>query len=167
MDERTAGESASGELWSIGHSNLAVERFIALLRQHEIAVLADVRTAPYSRLWQQFNREELSDSLQAAGIRYVYLGRELGGKPADPRLRGPHGLPDYDAIAATPQYRQGLERLMELGGEDRTAFMCSEGDPAHCHRERLVARSLRAADWRVFHILSDGSIQGEVQAALW
>lgn len=167
MGERTASEKAAGELWSVGHSNLPVERFIALLRQHEIAVLVDVRTAPYSRHWQQFNREELAASLKAAGIRYVYLGRELGGKPEDPRLRGPHGLPDYDAIAATPLYRQGLERLMAEGHQQHTAFMCSEGDPAHCHRERLVARSLRAAGWHVFHILSDGSIQGEVQAALW
>jgi uncharacterized protein (DUF488 family) len=120
----------------------------------------------YSRHWPQFNREDLARSLTSAGIRYVFLGRELGGKPDDPALRGPRGLPDYDAIAATPRYQDGLARLVALGAEQRTAFMCSEGDPAHCHRERLVARSLRAAGWRVHHILSDGTLQGEVQASL-
>ncbi len=156
-----------GELWSIGHSNGTIEHFVELLRQHHIAVLADVRTAPYSRHWQQFNKETLERSLRAARIEYVYLGRELGGKPEDSSLRGPHGLPDYDAIAATPLYKAGLERLKALGVQRRTAFMCSEGDPAHCHRERLVARSLRAQDWTVRHILQDGTILGEVQASLW
>jgi uncharacterized protein (DUF488 family) len=158
---------AAGTLWSIGHSNLSIERFLALLAAHQIMLLADVRTAPYSRHWPHFNREELARSLQAAGIDYIFLGRELGGKPEDAALRGPRGLPDYDAIAATPRYQEGLARLMALGQERRVAFMCSEGDPAHCHRERLVAWSLRAAGWRVAHILSDGSVQGEVQASLW
>lgn len=162
-----ASEGNTGTLWSIGHSNLPIERLLALLAAHQIAHVADVRTAPYSRHWPQFNREELAHSLKAAGIDYIFLGRELGGKPEDTALRGPKGLPDYDAIAATPLYRQGLARLMALGREQRVAFMCSEGDPAHCHRERLVARSLRAAGWRVAHILSDGSVQGEVQASLW
>ncbi|HEY7782895.1 MAG TPA: DUF488 domain-containing protein [Ktedonobacterales bacterium] len=163
----TARVATPGTLWSIGHSNLTIERFIALLRVHAIAVLADVRTAPYSRHWPQFNREDLAHSLKDAGITYIFLGRELGGKPEDGALRGPHGLPDYDAIAATPLYQVGLARLMDLGAHGRTAFMCSEGDPARCHRERLVARGLRAAGWQVHHILGDGDIQGEVQASLW
>jgi uncharacterized protein (DUF488 family) len=166
--------TTAGELWSIGHSNLSVERLIVLLTAHHIALLADVRTMPYSRRWPQFNREDLARSLKLAGIGYVYLGRELGGKPDDPALRGPHGMPDYDAIAAMPLYQEGLARLMALAGEgesggrtQRVACMCSEGDPARCHRERLIARSLRGAGWQVHHILGDGSLQGEVQASLW
>lgn len=160
-------QDATRTLWSIGHSNHTIEQFLRLLRDHQIALLADVRTAPYSRHWPQFNREDLARSLQAAGIEYVFLGRELGGKPEDTSLRGPRGLPDYDAIAATPLYQEGLARLMALGATQRVAFMCSEGDPAHCHREKLVARSLRAAGWHVEHILSDGTLQDEVQASLW
>jgi uncharacterized protein (DUF488 family) len=167
MSDDLADLSPPGELWSIGHSNLSSERFVALLHEHQIALVADVRTAPYSRHWPQFNREELARTLKASAIDYVFLGRELGGKPEDPALRGPNGAPDYDAIAATAIYQAGLARLIALGRERRTAFLCSEGDPAHCHRERLVARSLRAAGWQVRHILGDGSIQGEVQATLW
>jgi uncharacterized protein (DUF488 family) len=166
VDEPATG-APPGELWSIGHSNLNIERFTDLLRQHDVALLADVRTAPFSRHWPQFNREDLARSLQAARIAYVFLGRELGGKPDDAALRGPRGVPDYDAIAATARYQAGLARLMDLGARQRVAFMCSEGDPARCHRERLIARSLRAAGWRVHHILSDGAIQGETQATLW
>jgi uncharacterized protein (DUF488 family) len=162
-----AAPAGADELWSIGHSNHEIGRFIALLRGHGIATLADVRTAPFSRYSPQFNRDALAQSLAAAGITYVFLGRELGGKPEASSLRGPSGLPDYDAIAATALYRAGLARLMAQGRAQRTAFMCSEGDPAHCHREKLVARSLRAEGWRVRHILADGTIQAEVQATLW
>jgi uncharacterized protein (DUF488 family) len=167
MTDDSPSLAPPGELWSIGHSNLSSERLVALLRMHAVTLLADVRTAPYSRHWPQFNREELARTLKSAGIGYVFLGRELGGKPEDPALRGPHGLPDYAAIAATALYQEGLARLMALGARERTAFMCSEGDPAHCHRERLVAGSLRADGWQVHHILSDGTIQGEVQRTLW
>jgi uncharacterized protein (DUF488 family) len=166
MAGKGAGTNAGGELWSIGHSNHTIERFIELLRAHQVKVLADVRTAPYSRYSPQFNRDELARGMKEAGIEYVFLGRELGGKPEDPALRGPHGLPDYDAIAATAFFKAGLARLTALGTERRTAFMCSEGDPAQCHRERLVARSLRAAGWRVHHILSDGTLRQEMRATL-
>jgi uncharacterized protein (DUF488 family) len=158
---------APGAIWTIGHSNMSIARFLELLCVHEIALLVDVRTAPYSRHWPQFSRDALAHSIQANGVAYLFLGRELGGKPDDPALRGPHGLPDYDAIAATPLYQEGIARLEALAREQRTAFMCSEGDPAQCHRERLVARTLRAQGWQVRHILTDGTIQQEAQASLW
>jgi uncharacterized protein (DUF488 family) len=154
-------------IWSIGHSNMSIERFLGLLRTHEIELLADVRTAPYSRHWPQFSRDALSLSLRSSGVTYLFLGRELGGKPDDPALRGPGGLPNYDAIAATALYQEGIARLASLAREWRTAFMCSEGDPAQCHRERLVARTLRSMGWQVRHILTDGTIQQEAQASLW
>jgi uncharacterized protein (DUF488 family) len=167
--ERSAQDSqnSSDVIWTIGHSNMSIERFLELLRAHEIQLLVDVRTAPYSRHWPQFSRDALARSVQAEGVTYLFLGRELGGKPDDPGLRGPHGLPDYDAIAATPLYQEGIARLAHLARERRTAFMCSEGDPAQCHRERLVARTLRAQGWQVRHILTDGTIQKEAQASLW
>jgi uncharacterized protein (DUF488 family) len=158
-------QDAPGVIWTIGHSNMSIERFQELLRAHEIELLVDVRTAPYSRHWPQFSRDALARSVQVGGVAYLFLGRELGGKPDDPTLRGPHGLPDYDAIAATPLYQEGIARLEALAREQRTTFMCSEGDPAQCHRERLVARTLRAQGWQVRHILTDGSIQQEAQAS--
>ena len=160
-------QDCTGAIWTIGHSSMSIERFLELLCAHEIELLVDVRTAPYSRHWPQFSRDTLARSAQADGIEYLFLGRELGGKPEDPALRGPHGLPDYDAIAATPLYQEGIKRLTSLAGKRRTAFMCSEGNPAQCHRERLVARTLRAQGWQVRHILTDGAIQQEAQASLW
>src|SRR5512147_2247381 len=100
------------QLYSVGHSNVAVERLIDLLRQHVIATLCDVRSAPYSRYNPQFNRESLAEALRAAGVAYRFMGDTLGGKPADNTLRTADGaLPDYEKIAASPAFQRGLDQL--------------------------------------------------------
>ena len=73
-------------VFTIGHSTHPVEYFVDLLRRHGVTALADVRSAPYSRFNPQFNREALEQALDANDIKYVFLGRELGARPADPVL---------------------------------------------------------------------------------
>jgi uncharacterized protein (DUF488 family) len=153
------------QLFSIGHSNVPTERLIALLRQHGIATLCDVRSAPYSRYNPQFNREDLAESLRAAQIAYRFMGDTLGGKPADSTLRTDDGaLPDYDKIAASPPFQRGLEQLIALGARGPTAFMCSEADYHICHRHRLIAPALIGRGIDIWHILHDGSLErGEIE----
>ena len=153
-------------LYSIGHSNVAAERLIALLEQHSIRTLCDVRSAPYSRYNPQFNREALAETLRAAGIAYRFMGDTLGGKPADGALRTEDGaLPDYDKIAASPVFLHGLDELIALGTSGSTAFMCSEADYRACHRHRLIAPALIARGVVVWHILPDGNLElGEIEA---
>ena len=145
-------------LYSIGHSNVAVERLIALLEQHSIRTLCDVRSAPYSRYNPQFNRELLAATLHATGITYRYMGDMLGGKPADgSRL-------DYAQIAATPGFQRALSQLIDLGQRTPTAFMCGEADYHGCHRHRLIAPALIARGVLVWHIMTDGSCErGEIE----
>jgi uncharacterized protein (DUF488 family) len=154
------------QLYSIGHSNVEVERLLGLLRRHDIAALCDVRSAPYSRYNPQFNREALAASLREAGIAYRFMGDTLGGKPADSALRTEDGaLPDYDKIASSPAFRGGLDQLIALGAAAPTAFMCSEADYHSCHRHRLIAPALIARGVVVWHILSDGRLdRGEIEA---
>src|SRR5574341_314345 len=121
---------AAPTLFTIGHSNHAAERFVALLRAAGIARVADVRSVPYSRRWPQFRREALEAALAAAGIDYVWLGEALGGKP---RGAAP-GRPDYAALAARPAFGTALEALLESARERPTALMCAERDPLDCHR---------------------------------
>ncbi len=154
-------------IYTIGHSNMGVEALNALLRQHGIVLLADVRSAPFSRLWPQFNQAALRDSLRAAGIEYLFLGRELGGRPDDDRLRNPNGTPNYDAMALTPLYQQGLVRLIEVAGRQPTAILCSESNPHNCHRYKLVTPTLEAQGVTVRHILSDGSLLQDAQGKLF
>jgi uncharacterized protein (DUF488 family) len=144
-------------LYSIGHSNVAAERLIALLEQHSIRTLCDVRSAPYSRYNPQFNREALAETLRAAGITYRFMGDTLGGKPADGALRTEDGaLPDYAKIATSPDFQRGLDQLIDLGRRAPTAFMCGEADYHTCHRHRLIAPALIERGVLVWHITPDG-----------
>ena len=154
------------QLYSIGHSNVPAERLIALLHQHGIATLCDVRSAPYSRYNPQFNRESLADALRSAGIAYRFMGDTLGGKPADAALRTEDGaLPDYDKIAAAPGFLRGLDELIALGASGPTAFMCSEADYRTCHRHRLIAPALIGRGVVVWHIMHGGGLErGEIEA---
>jgi uncharacterized protein (DUF488 family) len=105
--------------------------------------------------------------VEAAGLQYRFSGEALGGKPRDEDLRGEDGAPDYDKIAATRLYQDGLSRLEALAAHFRVAIMCSEADPAQCHREKLIARSLRARGIEVTHIMPDGSAAPIAQATLF
>ncbi len=145
----------TGEIWSIGHENTQIAPFIELLRLHSIALVADIRIVPYRRNRRQFNRERLVDHLRAAGISYVYLGHELGRLREDPANWGKYGMPDLDAIAKTALYQSWLAQLTALAAQQRTAILDLQASLWRGQRERLVGRSLRAAGWRVHHILDD------------
>lgn len=151
------------QLHTIGHSNHSAEAFVALLRRHDIGLVVDVRSQPYSQWSPQFNRENLMRDLAAAGIGYRYMGDALGGRPADPGLYAPGGeRPDYDRMAQAPAYLAGLERLLALAGEQRLAVMCSEGDHRQCHRQHLITETLLARRVTVLHIQPDGAtVPGE------
>lgn len=154
-------------IYTIGHSNLGAAELNALLRQHGVSLLVDVRSAPFSRLWPQFNQKALQDSLRDAGIGYLFLGKELGGRPDDDKLRSPNGAPNYDAMAKMPWYKRGLAQLIRVGGQQPTAILCSEADPHHCHRYKLVTPTLEGQGVTVRHILSDGTLLEDVQGRLF
>ncbi|ACZ39261.1 DUF488 family protein [Sphaerobacter thermophilus] len=146
-------------IYTIGHSNQPAADLIALLDQHQIAVLIDVRSAPYSRYSPQFNREALRDTLSRAGIRYVFAGEYLGGRPADPACYDDLGHVDYQRIARQAFYVTGIDRLIDYACAARTAIMCSEEDPNQCHRHKLIAQTLLSRGFTVLHIRGDGRIE--------
>jgi len=145
-------------VYTIGHSNHAPERFLELLERHGIAAVVDVRSRPYSRMNPQFNRENLKRLLQAADIGYVFLGRELGARSEDPACYAGSKV-QYERLAATELFRQGLDRVCEGLETYRLALMCAEKEPLDCHRTILVARHLRARGVAVQHILEDGGLE--------
>ncbi len=148
-------------IYSIGHSDHALEAFIALLRQFGITTLVDVRSQPYSRWVPSYNRETLARALEEVGLVYVFMGDHLGGRPADGALYASgdkSGRPDYARVAASPIFQAGLERLIELSHSRSVAMMCSEGDYRECHRSLLITPELLARGVRVIHIAPDGSV---------
>ncbi len=138
------------DIFTIGHSNHPAEYFLSLLNRHGVTALGDVRTTPYSRFNPQFRREALAAHLQAAGIAYVFLGEELGGKRS--------GV-THAEIARSESFRRGLDRLRGGAERYRVAFMCAEREPLDCHRTILVARHLKSPGLAIRHILADGSVE--------
>jgi uncharacterized protein (DUF488 family) len=151
------------EILTLGHSNHPIEHFVGLLTQHGVAVLADVRSVPYSRRHPAYKREALAATLAAAGIAYVFLGRELGAKSPDPS-HYVDGRVSYARLAATALFADGLARLAEHARAQRTAIMCAEKEPLECHRTLLVSRALAAAGVGVTHILADGRLESHADA---
>lgn len=145
-------------VFTIGHSNLEIGRFVALLKQHGIQAIADVRSSPYSQYNPQFNRELLQKSLQEHGISYVFLGQELGARRAE-RECYLEGRADYRLISQTPAFKRGIERVTQGTAKMRVALMCAEKDPIECHRCILVTPHLRQQGLQVLHVLSDGSLE--------
>ena len=150
-------------VWTVGHSNVTQEAFIALLKSHGIEVLVDVRSAPYSKYVPHFNGDVLKQSVLRAGIKYLYLGSELGGRPRGQHFYDSAGHVCYDLIAASPEFHEGIERLLRGIREHRVALMCNEEDPRECHRRLLVGRVLAEHGVTVLHIRGDGRVQPEVE----
>ena len=139
---------------TIGHSNRTWKEFLELLRAHHVKRVIDVRSIPRSRHNPQFNRATLSRKLRAARIGYVHL-RKLGGlrhaRRDSPNMGWRNasfrGFADY---MQTSDFDAGLQRLMKLGQQKRSAIMCAEAVPWRCHRslivDALTVRGIRVED---------------------
>ena len=153
----------SDTILTVGHSNHDLEFFVGLLDTHRVTALADVRSTPYSRFNPQFNREQLAETLKGSGIKYVYLGRELGGR-SDNRSCYVHGHIRYDRLANTSRFRDGLERVLSGARDYRIALMCAEKEPLDCHRTLLVGHELDRLGVDVAHILPDKRLESHAGA---
>ena len=134
-------------IYTIGHGRHAFADFLALLKQHNIEFLCDVRSVARSR-WPQFNGGVLRELLEENGIGYEHLP-ETGGKTNPP----------------VEERNRGVDRIVEISSDVRTVIMCSESKPltdhktprANCHRVGMLAPMLKARGVdRVLHILPNG-----------
>jgi len=159
--------ASSVEILTIGHSTLSYQHFLGLLRGAKVTAIADVRSAPYSHHSPHFSREALKNELRRAGIAYVFLGRELGGRPKDSQFFR-DGVADYERMARGVQFAKALDRVVDGAKRYRIALMCSEHNPLDCHRCLLVGRALHEQGIVVRHILSNGTLvdQEEIELKL-
>ncbi|MBM4422945.1 MAG: DUF488 domain-containing protein [Chloroflexi bacterium] len=160
------------KLLTIGHSNHSIEKFIRLLEDNGVMTLVDVRTAPFSRHNPQFNKENVEQALSQRGIQYAFAGKFLGGRPPDPSCYKSRALPpegadylhevDYSEVMKREWFIKGVQRLIEMADEQTTAIMCSEENPAQCHRHHLIAKHIMREhpDVNVRHIRGDGNVIG-------
>ncbi|HXL57233.1 MAG TPA: DUF488 domain-containing protein [Chitinophagaceae bacterium] len=149
-------------IWTIGHSTRTIDHFISMLHSFNIESVADIRSFPGSRRYPHFNKEALTISLPANGIKYIHL-KDLGGRrPAKPdsintgwRNAAFRGFADY---MQTDDFKKGIEQLEEIAATKRTAYMCSEAIWWRCHRS-LVSDYLKLEGWTVYHIMEIGKAE--------
>lgn len=163
---RTAYDVRMATVLTIGHSNRTAEAFVALLREHDVVLLVDVRRFPGSRKWPQFGREALMQTLRSAGIEYDWM-ESLGGRRSSKDAAGQGIDPDttagwenkgfraYAAYMQTPEFHDALARFLARAVSQRTAIMCSEALWWQCHR-RMISDALVALGHDVQHIMGDG-----------
>ena len=147
--------------YTLGHSNHALETFLDLLHRHQIEVVIDTRSSPFSRYAPHFNRDALKAALQDAGLKYGFYGRELGGRPENQDFYDAEGRADYAQLAASELFQTGLARLVTGAAKYRTALLCSEENPSICHRRLLIARVLFESGHSITHIRGDGRLEAE------
>jgi uncharacterized protein (DUF488 family) len=148
-------------VFTVGHSNQSIEDFLALLQRHGVDVLVDIRSVPRSAYATHFNGEPLKVPLAAASVRYHFMGDSIGGRPEGDHYYDAEGHVRYDVIAQSPRFQEGLATLLKGLPHHRVALMCSEEDPAECHRRLLVARVLEERGVAVLHLRADGRTQSE------
>lgn len=149
-------------IWTIGHSTRTFEDFYALLENHQISMLVDVRRFPGSRKWPHFTKENLRRLLEEKGVDYAHM-EDLGGRrKGDPdslnlawRNASFRAYADY---TETGPFRQALQDLMTVAEHRNTAIMCSEAVWWRCHRS-IISDYLTINGWEVMHILSDKKAQ--------
>jgi uncharacterized protein (DUF488 family) len=152
-------------IFTIGHSTYPLERFLALLAQHGIEALVDIRRFPGSRKFPQFNRTDLATALQKAGIEYHWLealggrrGKRQGGPPSVNLGLRNRGFRNYADYMLTDEFQEGAVQLLEVARRKRAALMCAEGLFWRCHR-RLVSDFLVANGVIVQHIMPTGELR--------
>lgn len=135
METITSPDTLQPIIWTIGHSNVSLDRFIELLEDADIKTVIDCRSTPRSR-WPHFNADRLGDSLTNVSMYYEPRGYNLGG------------------LGKNVDFAETLDELAARASEgERIALLCSEGDPKKCHRTTLLAPELEARDVRIEHLL--------------
>lgn len=145
-------------IYTIGHGNRTWAAFSSLLTKFECGYLIDVRSFPFSRFNGAFNKEELKGHCRLMGIKYVFMGDTLGGRPADTTLYDASGRADYRRIKESTSYGIGIERLRKAATLPTSTFiMCSELNPCECHRSKLIGRTLDEMQIPITHIDKNGN----------
>lgn len=155
---------AAASIFTIGHSNLELDVFLAILAGHGIQTLCDVRSLPRSSRFPQFNREPLEVGLASAGMQYEFLGEALGGRPADLRVYHEDGRVDYAARRRAPDFAAGIDRAAGLLLQRPVALMCAEEDPLQCHRFLMICPALIERGIMPVHIRRGGSLETQRDA---
>jgi len=138
--------------------------FISLLNKYGIDYLLDVRSIPYSKYAEQYNKENIRRELNSVNIKYSFMGKHFGARPQNIELYNDEGYLDFEKVRESQDFNKGIENvILGLNQGHRIALMCTEKEPIDCHRAILVARAFEMQMIYAKHILSNGKILTQQQ----
>ena len=145
------------KIYTIGHSTQEIKEFIKLLKENKIEVVIDVRSTPYSKYAPNFNKKEFNKTLLESNIIYKYLGNKVGGKHKHKKYYYADGTINYDLLAKTPKFKEGMNDIIKITKKYNAILMCSEENPYYCHRHHLISPKLQEHGFKVIHIRKNGN----------
>lgn len=151
-------------LFTVGHSNLEFAQFLGLLQDRSVGLLIDVRSHPRSGRFPQFCQPAFENMIERAGIGYLFLGEELGGRPDDPDAYRSDGVVDYQARRKSYAFQAGVERLLSELERAPCALVCAEEDPLECHRFLMICPELVPLGIQPRHIRKGSRLEGQEEA---
>ena len=147
-------------IYTVGHSNHTLEFFIDLVKEFKVNLIIDVRSVAASKYNPQFNKMNLENALNASGIKYRHFEEEFGARQRDPDLLDEDGQVDFEKVRKFWLFKNGVEKLWKGVNHGATiSLMCSEGEPADCHRFSMVAIELEKEGFDVRHIMKDKTLK--------
>ncbi|MDD2376425.1 MAG: DUF488 domain-containing protein [Clostridia bacterium] len=148
---------------TIGYGKTDIQTFIRTLLRYKVNCIVDVRSSPYSKYSEHYNKEVFAAVLAKHNISYKWLGNSLGGRPKDDLVYDEKGIVDYEKLIKTELFLSGLKELEELSVTNNVAIMCSEQEPIRCHRFLAISRELAKREFRVVHIKDFNSYVKQTQ----
>jgi len=148
-------------IFTIGHSTYKLDNFINLLRKYDIDVVVDVRSVPYSKYVDYFNKENLASFLKKNRFYYLFMGDSLGARWEDKNLIFEDGSVDFNKVMQTKTFQDSISRILTgVNKGYKIALMCTEKEAFDCHRFALISRFLRDKI-DIYHIYPDRLVSNE------
>ena len=145
-------------IFTIEHSTHDIDEFLEILQKHNISVIVDVHSIPYSEYCPQFNKEKLKQTLQKVGLHYRYSEDILGDYQEFPDSFS------FDLNLLSTEYMKEIESLTNDSKNQNVAIMCREKEPHVCHRTLRIARVLELKQVSIQHILANGKLENQIEA---
>lgn len=151
-------------IYTIGYSGFSIDSFIEMLKKHNIRLLIDVRSSPFSSFYSDYNKESLENLLRKNGIYYRNYASEFGARQNDKTLYHQDGYLDFDLFCESESFKSGISKLINSLEQGYSfALMCAEKDPIRCHRTIMVSRRFFEKGFNVMHLLPNGASKSQQQ----
>ena len=152
-------------IYSVGYGGRTLDELVELLKRFGITHLVDVRTSPFSKFATDFNRDVLQERSPTFGVKYVFMGAELGGRPDCRDCYDEEGRVLYEVVKSQEFFRRGIRQLLKGASAEgrRLCMLCSERKPEECHRSKLIGEALTVENVEVAHISEEGQLLDQAQ----